>query len=218
MATPVTAPLQVEQKVILPHVSWQLYEHILAEHEDVCNLRFAYDRGALEIMVLSFAHEQLNRLIADIFGALADELAIDYINAGSTTCKREDAARGFEPDTAFYVQHAEEIRGKVRLDPAVDPPPDVVIEIDISRPSLNKFPIFAALGIPEVWRYDGSTLTIFRLAHSEYSVWEQSIALAGVPRAVIARFIEAGKRLKRSEWLQNVRAWAQQQAERADDV
>jgi Uma2 family endonuclease len=218
MTTPLTVTSQVEQKVILHNVSWQLYEHLLAEHKDVCNPRFAYDRGVLEIMVLSFEHEQLNRLIADIFGVLADELAIDYINAGSTTFKREDVARGFEPDTAFYVQHVEEVRGKVRLDPTIDPPPDVVIEVDISSPSLNKLPIFAALGIPEIWRYDNNTLTILRLDHGDYSAQEESLALAGATRTAISGFIDEGKRLTRSVWLRHVRAWVRQQGARTDEA
>jgi hypothetical protein len=111
----------------------------------------------LEIMVLSFRHETLNRTLVMLVETetLAEELDIDLINAGSTTCKRVDLARGFEPDTGFYSQRAGHIRSKDEIDLTVDPPPDLVIEIDITSPSLDKLPIYAAVGVPEVWLYQG---------------------------------------------------------------
>ncbi|MGH9851493.1 MAG: Uma2 family endonuclease, partial [Blastocatellia bacterium] len=159
---------QAAQTVILRNVSWALYQQLLVEHEDVPNPRFAYDRGVLEIKVASFEHEQINRVIADIFSAIADELEIDFIPAGSTTFDREDLEQGFEPDSCFYIQNAGRVRGQTKIDLHTDPPPDLVIEIDITRPSLNKFPIFAGLGIAEIWRYSKGALTIFKLEVGEY--------------------------------------------------
>lgn len=208
MATILNPPEEATQKVILHNVSWKLYEHLLAEHEDVCNPRFAYDRGVLGIMVISFEHEQLNRLIARLFETIAEEMEIDYINAGSTTFKREDLERGFEPDTSFYIQNAEHVRGKARIDLTVDPPPDLVIEIDITHPSLNKFPIFAGLGVPEVWRYDGKASTIFKLEGEAYRAQAESSALAGVASARLTELIADGQQMKRTAWLRNVREWA----------
>lgn len=210
MATVLNPPEEAAQTVILHNVSWDLYEHLLAEHEDVCNPRFAYDRGVLQIMVTSFEHEQLNRLIADIFGEIADELCVDYINAGSTTFNRRDLEQGFEADTSFYIQNVEHVRGKKRIDLTQDPPPDLVIEIDITHSSLNKFPVFAGLGIPEVWRNDGKELAIFKLEGETYSERAESQTLPGVTSAELTRLITQSQKAKRTEWRRSVREWARE--------
>jgi len=143
MSTVLSPP---EARVILHNISWSLYEQLLAAHEDKSSPHFVYDRGELEITVLSYEHEELNRLIDNCIAVIAMEWNIEYCNAGSTTFKREDLERGFEPDSCFYVQHAEQIAGKKRLDLTVDPPPDLVLEVDITHSSLDKLSIFAVVG------------------------------------------------------------------------
>ena len=209
MVATLTSPEQAAQTVILRNVSWSLYRQLLAERRDVVNPRLAYDRGTLEIKMASFEHERINRLLADIFGILADELESDFIDAGSTTYDREDLEKGFEPDTSFYIESAEFVRGQTQIDLKSDPPPDLVIEIDITHPSLNKFPIFAGLGIPEVWRYHKGRLAILRLDGDEYLEQPASGILPGVTAERLADFIVASSQLKRTDWLREVRAWAQ---------
>ena len=154
MSTVLSPP---EARVILHNISWSLYEQLLAAHADKSSPRFVYDRGELEITVPSYEHEELNRLIDNCIAIIAMEWNVEYCDAGSTTFKREDLERGFEPDSCFYVQHADQIAGKKRLDLTVDPPPDLV-EVDITHPSLDKLSIFATVGVPEVWRYDGERI------------------------------------------------------------
>ena len=91
--------------------------------------------------------------MADIFATLADELEIDFSNAGSTTFDRQDLEKALEPDTCFYVEQADVMRGKKRINPLTDPPPELVIEVDVSSTSLNKLPIYASLGVSEIWRW-----------------------------------------------------------------
>ena len=149
--------------ILLPGVRWETYESLLADMQDSHAAQFAYDRGVLEIMAPSYEHDNLKHIIAVLVEVLAGELEIDIEGGGSTTFRRQDLARGFEPDACFYIQHAELVRGKKQIDLAQDPPPDLIIEIDITSPSLNKFPIFAALGIPEVWRHDGARVAILHV-------------------------------------------------------
>jgi Uma2 family endonuclease len=162
----------------------------------------------LEIRVPSCTHEQLNRLLHDLFTAIAVEMDIEFLNAGSTTFTREGLRRGFEPDTCFYVQNVERVWGKTQLDLAVDPPPDVVVEIDMTHPSLNKLPIYAAVGVPEIWRYNGQALTLLKLEGDTYHAQAESTALSGVGEQSLSQFLEEGKAMKRTEWLRRVRAWA----------
>ncbi len=132
-----------EQRVALHNISWSTYERLLADNETNSAPRFTYDRGELEIMSPSPEHEKLNRRIAQLVLAVADELGVEVEDLGSTTFRREDLERGFEPDSCFYIQNEEKVRGTNCIDPAADPPPDLVIEIDITSPSFSKLPIYA---------------------------------------------------------------------------
>jgi Uma2 family endonuclease len=195
--------------ILLSGVAWETYERLLADMGDSHAARFAYDQGVLEIMAPSYEHEKVKHNIAMLVELLAGELGIDIEGGGSTTFRRKDLIKGFEPDECFYIQHAEVVRGKKRIDLTEDPPPDLVIEIDITSPSLSKFPIFAALGIPEVWRYDGTKVSIFILVGTAYVERSDSVALAKVPSTVLSELLATSQQLKRTEWLRQVRTWAQ---------
>jgi Uma2 family endonuclease len=204
MATVLSAP---EQRVVL-NVSWETYESLLADHLDCSSPRFTYDCGVLEIMSPSSEHEKINRCIALLVDVLAEELDLDVENLGSTTFRREDLKRGFEPDSCFYIQNVERVRGKKKIDLTIDPPPDLVIEIDITSESLNKLPIYAKLGVPEIWRYQSARLIILTLADNSYSESDESLVLPGVTGQAIFSFVADSQSLKRPEWLKNLRAWA----------
>ncbi len=210
MAQVLGSPEQATQKVILHNVSWGTYERLLAEHGEGTGTRFTYDRGTLEIMSPSLKHERLNDVIADAFKAVADEMGIDFVGAGSTTFRREDLDRGFEPDSCFYIVNADRIRDMDEINLERDPPPDLVIEVDITSPSLPRFPVFAAVGVPEVWRYDGARLQVFRLIGDKYIEMDASAALPGVPGARLTEFVEASKSMKRTAWLGEMRAWVRE--------
>lgn len=201
-----------DQKVILNDVSWETYEQLLTEHTG-SGTHFAYDQGNLEIMVLWVQHETLKHILALLVDLIAGEMEIDIYAAGSTTFHRKEFKRGFEPDACFYFQNEARVRGKNKLDLRVDPPPDLVIEIDITSPSLNKFPIFAALGIPEIWRYEGERVSIWRLEAGEYHELIESRMLPKVTSMVLTEFLEAGRQMKRTTWLRRVQTWARQMAQ-----
>lgn len=209
-SSPLPPQNDLGQRVILHGVSWDTYERLLADFQDSHAAHFAYDRGVLEIRMPSFEHETLKHTIATLVELLATEMDIDTEGAGSTTFRREDLARGFEPDACFYVQHAKLMRGKTQLDLSNDPPPDLVIEVDITSPSLNKMPIYAAVGVREVWRYDRQGLKIFQLEGSEYRQLEESIILPGVTSTQLSRFLEESQGLTRPAWVRRVREWVQQ--------
>lgn len=160
MATVVQPLEHVTQRVILPHVCWETYERLLADHQESSGLHFTYDQGRLEILAPSLRYGKLKHTIATLVELLAGERNIDIEGVGSTTFRRQDLARGFEPDACFYIAHAAHMRQREDVDLTVDPPPDLVIEIDITSTSLNKMPIFAALGVPEVWRYGGQQVHV----------------------------------------------------------
>jgi Uma2 family endonuclease len=200
------------QRILMHGVSWGAYEQLLADFAESHAAHFAYDQGTLEIMVLSAEHERFADMLFLLINVIAEESDIDVGSYGSTTFRRKDLERGFEPDACFYIQNEARVRGKDQLDLAVDPPPDLVVEIDISHPSLDKFPIFAAVGVPEIWRYDGTVLTIFTLSGGKYQARQASKMLPGISVQRLTQFLEEGKTLRRTAWLRQVRQWVQRQA------
>jgi Uma2 family endonuclease len=203
-----TEPEQAIQRVILEDISWGTYQRLMDERGERGNPRYAYDRGKLEIVVTSYAQERLKHNLATLVEVIAEALELDIDGAGSTTFQREDLAQGFEPDASFYIQHAARIRGQKEIDLNTDPPPELVIEIDITHPSLNKFPIFAGLGIPEVWRYHKQGVTIFSLEGGSHREQTTSEAFAGLRGSDLTRLIAESQRMKRPEWLRTVRELA----------
>jgi len=203
MQTVLTLP---EQRVVLHNVSWETYERLLAEHTG--SPRFTFDHGELEIVTLSAEHERPGQRIADLAKALADAMDLEVEALGSTTFKRQELDRGFEPDSCFYVQNFERRRGKDRIDLGVDPPPDLVVEVDITSPSISKLPMFAEFGVPEVWRFDGKRLSMLRLTPSSYEEVGTSEVFPGVSAQSISQLLDRGKSLGGTGWLRLARAWA----------
>ncbi|MGH9447863.1 MAG: Uma2 family endonuclease [Terriglobia bacterium] len=195
---PVVASLP-EQRVVLRNVSWETYERILEEHADCSSPRFTYDQGVLEIMSPFPEHEWYGRLISDLVKLLARDLRIDVLDWGSTTFKQEAAQRGFEPDSCFYVTRAGQMRGKKRIDLPGDPPPDIVVEVEITHASISKFPLCAQMGVPEIWTYDGSHLQIYGLRGSEFVEMPSSRVLP-LEAKQLSEFLELGKTMSSVAW------------------
>ena len=197
-----------ERRILLRNVSWDTYERLLADQVDRSAPRLTFDRGELEIMSPSPDHERYNDAVRVIIDVLADELRMEIESLGATTFKREDIERGFEPDSCYYVKNEARVRGKSRIDLVIDPPPDFIVEIDISSMSRNKFPIYADLGVPEVWVYNGVKLVFFKLDSGRYVESEYSDAFPSVASADLTELLESRKASSRTSWLRGVRLWA----------
>jgi Uma2 family endonuclease len=195
------AKTDVVERVILHGIRWETYERILAEHEDVSNPHFAYCDGDLEIMVLGYQHERLKTELSELLTEIARILEIDYQGAASTTFRRKKKQKGFEGDGSFYFKNAELVRAKKEIDLAKDPSPELVIEIDITHGSLPKFPIFADLGIEEVWRFDGEEVKFYRLQNQDYAEVGESVCLPNVKSETVTDLLFAAQELKRFEWI-----------------
>ncbi|GAB4461785.1 MAG: Uma2 family endonuclease [Armatimonadaceae bacterium] len=199
-----------EQRIVLNNIRWKTYECLLNDHTDQAVPRFVFDRGTLEIMSPLSRHEEVNRSLNKIVETVLDTWDWVYRNLGSTTFRREDLERGFEPDTCFYIQSAAQIAETEQVDVREgDPVPDLVIEIDLSSSSLPKEPIFAAFSIPEVWRYSEDRLTIWILDSENYREQEESVALPGVTTALLNRWLSTFRRTRPAAWVREIRQWAE---------
>jgi Uma2 family endonuclease len=197
LQTATKSPLPQEQvpaeaRVVLKGVSWSTFKALMADIGEDRSCRIAYDQGMLEIMVPYQEHEVPKVLIADFVTALADELEIEVMQLGSLTLEREDLTRAAEPDTCFYIQNESLVRSK-KIDLSNDPPPDLVIESDYTSSSLNKFTIYASLGVPELWRYRRQTLQVYQLVEGNYALSDKSIAFPFLPIAEVPGLIEQSK-------------------------
>ena len=196
-----------EERMVLENVSWETYEHLLSDHVDAAAPRFTFDRGRLEILSPSSEHEEYKQTLTLLVEELADGLGMDIRNLGSTTFERSQLERGFEADACFYVQSAGRVQGKTPIDPAVDPAPDLVIEVEITTPALNKLPIFADFHVPEIWRYDGDKLVVLLLSGAEYIESGKSLAFSKVSAEDLSRLLRQSIMLKRREWRVQLRNW-----------
>ncbi len=191
-STPWQELVPAQVGVVLRGVSWSTFKALMADIGEDRAYRIAYDQGMLEIMVPYEQHEEPKILISSFVEALVDELEIEIRQLGSLTLEREDLSRAVEPDTCFYIQNESQVRGKEIKLPNV-PPPDLVVESDYTRSSLNKFNIYAALGVPELWRYRKQTLQVYQLVEGKYEQSDKSLAFPVLPIAEIPSFIEQSK-------------------------
>ena len=204
-------PQLAEVRIVVPNVRWETYESLLHDLADCSAPRLTYDRGELEIMSPTLKHEKINRAIEILVSTLAAEMKIEVASFGSTTFKREDIERGFEPDSSFYCQNELRIRGKEELDLNIDPPPDLVFEVDITSSSVDKESLFAQFGVSEVWRYDGERIQILVFEAGRYEISATSLMLPFLTAAALSKFVVDYLTLTRVEWIEKVRDWAQQQ-------
>lgn len=196
-----------EQRIVLRNISWETFETLLKETGEDRGSRFVYDCGTLEIMTPLYEHENPKSNFGNFIVALAEELDIEIKSAGSTTLKRKIVKRGIEPDNCYYIQNELAVRNKEELDLETDPSPDLAIEIDITSSSVNKSSIYAALGVPEIWRYNGRVLKFYQLADGEYIECEFSLAFPLVSVTEMSRFIEQRKTMGEIALLKSFRAW-----------
>jgi Uma2 family endonuclease len=191
-STPVEQQTTPENRVILKGVSWSTFKALLADVGDDRAWRIAYDEGVLEIRMPLEEHEEPKRLIESFVEALVDELEIELRSLGSLTLEREDLTRAVEPDSCFYIQNESLVRGR-NINLPNDPPPDLAIESDYTNSSVNKFTIYAAIGVPEIWRYRRESLQVYQLVDGKYENCDISLAFPFLPVAEIPGFIEQSR-------------------------
>lgn len=191
------------QRLLIRNLDWQQFERILAELGESRSARIAYSRGTLEIRMPTPEHEVDKELIGDLVKILLDELEIDCECFGSTTFKQEAMQSGIEPDQCFYIQNQAQMRGKRRVDLTVDPPPDLAIEVDVT--SKTQLDAYAALGVPELWRYE-KQLSIYILRAGQYQLVNVSPTFPTLPiLGLVAELLEQSSLLGRSPALRALR-------------
>jgi Uma2 family endonuclease len=190
-------------------VSWEEYEELLDELIDVRSVRVSYDQGRMEIMSVSPEHERPTGFFTHLIQILTEELNLEYISFGSSTLKSKRKRKGKEPDDCFYIEGLERIIDNVRLDLDQDAPPDLAIEVDITNPTLNKLPIYAGLGVPEIWRYKDRQIEFYRLKGDHYVSISTSDLFPFLKPEVVAEAIGRGNSEGINAMRREFRKWVQ---------
>lgn len=200
-----------EQRFVLDCVEWEQYEQI-AEALNGRHVRLTYDRGALEFMTIGSKHGWLARLIARFIVVLSEETGTPRRSCGDITMKRMVLERGIEPDDCFYLTNEQAIRGRDEIDFEIDPPPDLGVEVDIAASSRRRMPVYAALGVPEVWRYARDRVTFHRLsAAGAYEISETSRYFPFLTSTVLNEFLGRRSTVEENALVQSFREWVRQQ-------
>jgi Uma2 family endonuclease len=201
-------PSLIQGRIVIHGVDWGDYEKMLEIVGDR-HIRVTYDEGTMEVSMPSQRHEQASGLLGLLIPWLAEELEIDYEPLGMTTWRRPDLEKGLEADQCYYIQHEAIVRQRVELNLEVDPPPDLAVEVDITSSSLNRMEIYAALRVPELWRYDDDErLTMYQLqADRRYRPCETSSSFPGLRGSDGERLIELGRTMPKRLWAREIRAW-----------
>lgn len=202
-----TTLIQSPDRVILRNISWQSYQSLVRDFESEPGLRLTYDDGTLEIRMPLDPHESFKKLLGRLIEAATEELDLEIRSLGSRTCDREDLSKGLEPDQCYYIQNEAQVRGVTQIDLGQFPSPDLAVEVDITSSSLNRFSIYAALEVPEVWRFDGESLTIYSLQAGEYRICDRSLALPILTAADVMRFLEQYSSIGENRLIKQFRQW-----------
>jgi Uma2 family endonuclease len=205
-----TLCVPTEQRLRLSDIPWETYV-LYSDGLGPRHIRVTYDRGEMEIMTLSSKHEHKKRLLGRLVETLTEEMEIDIASFGSMTCRRKGLRCGFEPDESYWIANEPKVRGKDNIDLEVDPPPDLSLEIEISRSTLDRMAIYAALRVPEVWRWHGAILRVFLLTgRGTYRRSDHSKAFPFLPLTEFAQFLTRTE-LSETQLLRSFRAWVRKQ-------
>jgi Uma2 family endonuclease len=209
---PSFAPIAAAQQFVLERLPWASYTAICDALPNWPRLRTTYDRGSLELMTTSNLHEWLKSTLGRFIELAAEELGVPYQPGGGTTFRDQDRDRGFEPDLCYWVANEARMRVPPLLwDPALHPVPDLIVEIEVTRTAADRMAVFAAYGVPEVWRTDGNAITIHLLGPAgTYQPAAASRSFPRLPVADLARFLRPDPTRDSLTANREFRAWVRQ--------
>jgi Uma2 family endonuclease len=194
-------------RLVLYDIGWEEYDNLLAQVGDNPHFTISYENGRMEIMSPSAKHEKYKNLVHDFVLILSDELNLEVLSYGSTTLKLKSAGKGAEGDDCFYIQHAVDLGDKDDIDLTRDPPPDLVVEIDLTHESTGKLGIYSVLGVPEIWRFDGNNCQILHLYGQQYSEAQSSLAFPFLEGQHMSEFVASSARSGPRQARRELRDW-----------
>jgi Uma2 family endonuclease len=206
-----TVRLTRSERIMLWGASWQSYVRLGRLFLDRTGLRITYDRGVLQLVTVSPEHEQLAIVLSFLLRTWTEERGLLLKSGGCMTFRRRDRDRGLESDGCFWIANEPAVRSLNRINLRRDPPPDLVIEVELTRSAVRRMPIYAALNFPEVWRLRRTGLT-FHVLQSDgtYALSAVSRALPPLAPADLSRFLVLRGQTDENTINAQFRAWVRQ--------
>jgi Uma2 family endonuclease len=198
----------LEMRRVLYGVTWEDYLKLLDATPDF-SLRHTYDEGTLEMMSPRKEHDWVGSLAARMIETLAFVMDFPIQSIGSTTLRAAKGGRGLQPDKAYYLAHEPQVHCKETYEPEKDPPPDLVIEIDVTKSSIPRLPVFAKIGVPEIWQSHRGRLQFYRLSRGKYVASQRSVAFPFLKPADLMRFINRRAVIGENGVVREFIEWAQ---------
>lgn len=208
----IIADIKTEQPVVLYGVSWEDYFDYVQTNLDESPYKMTYNRGVLKIMVQGSKHENISRFLDRLVALAGLIFEKNVVPVGSMTLVSNRLRKGADPDESYYIQNAHRANIKDTLfDDATDTPPDLVVEIDRSHSSDDKFEIYAAFGIREFWLYSEGDLHIFLLTETgEYLKADRSEALPVLTAQILTDFINRSQTEEQFKVLADFKTWLEE--------
>jgi Uma2 family endonuclease len=203
-------PIPTASGVLLHNISWETYQSLVRELESQPGKRLTYDNGQLEIFMPLPPHERNKKYIARLVEIVTMTLPIEICSLGSCTWTSSDLGKGIEPDECYYIQNEAVIREKMAIDLSIDPPPDLAIEIDITSRSIPRLPIYSALGVPEIWRFDGKKMVLLALTNGQYQEIPVSIAIPILTPEILQHWLTQATIMGESSWANALQRWVRE--------
>jgi Uma2 family endonuclease len=194
-----------ETRIVLENVSWEVFV-ALADERRGSVPRMTYDEGVLEMMRPKRKHENISCLLGRMIEAYSEIKGIEILSVASVTVKRSDLKKAYEADESYYVTNIDNVLSKEELDFDVDPPPDLVIEVELTSSAIDKLELFAAMRVREVWRHDGTSVRFYRLSNGRYEFILESKELPGLSSDLINRFLDQRLQAGETTWIRAFRS------------
>jgi Uma2 family endonuclease len=177
---------------LLEDVSWDYYTRTLQELDrQKRHVRVTFDQGRMEFMTFTVLHEFLRRTLGRLVETYSIERGVRATSLGSLTYRRQDLQRGLEPDECYYVTTEPPPAEPTEIDLTLYGVPDLAIEVDITHSSIPRQSIYAALGVPEIWRHTGHALALLRRQPSgTYAGIDRSDAFPELTAERLAHYVQ----------------------------
>ena len=201
--------LPLEGRLYLEHVPWSEYAQLVDDLMGIRHIHISYDQGRMEIMPISAEHDGFARLFGYLVQILTEELGLEFASRGSMTMMSENREKGAEADDCFYIEDLQRILGKKRVNMDVDAPPDLAIEVDITSPTLSKLPIYAGLGIAELWRYHDNQIEFYQREGETYCLAHHSQIFPFLTTDVLVAAVQQGDAEGINTMRRHFRQWVQ---------
>ena len=203
--------LEPEQRILLTGIPWKTYAHLVRLYEDRPGPRMTYDRGDLELMSPSFRHESLADVLGHFVVVLTEEFGLPRASGGCVTMKLKVLKRGLEADRSFWIAHEAQVRGLEKLDLRIHPPPDLALEVEVTKSALPRMAIYAKLRVPEVWRLSRKRLRFQQLqANGKFKDVTHSVAFPQITAADLMTFLDLARTTEANALVAQFRQWVRQ--------